>query len=161
MRQRLSIKGLCNTVLLGSVALMARAEARRELLASREDVWAFLAEPRHLADWWPGIAAVEPDRRGLTRGARWHLRRGARPGLLRSAHTESTLLVRDVEEPRRLAWHLVGERRAVELELEVLTADRTRARLSVTGPFVLAFRRSLPATALERLYHLIQTAAAI
>ena len=37
---------------------MPRVEAARELLAPREDVWAFLAEPHHLADWWPGIAAV-------------------------------------------------------------------------------------------------------
>src|SRR5439155_9080387 len=34
----------------------------REVLAPREDVWMFLAEPYHLADWWPGIRGVQPDR---------------------------------------------------------------------------------------------------
>src|SRR5437667_108533 len=50
---------------------MPLAQVELELLAPVEDVWRFLAEPRHLADWWPGIAAVEPDRRGLVAGARW------------------------------------------------------------------------------------------
>ena len=44
--------------------------AKRELLAPIHDVWGFLADPHHLPDWWPGIAGVEPDRRGLGRGAR-------------------------------------------------------------------------------------------
>ena len=34
----------------------------------RADVWAFLAEPYHLSDWWPGITGVEPDRRGFAPG---------------------------------------------------------------------------------------------
>ena len=46
-------------------------EASRELLAPRADVWAFLAEPFHLSNWWPGITGVEPDRRGFAPGARW------------------------------------------------------------------------------------------
>ena len=33
---------------------MARGKAERELLAPPADVWAFLAEPHHLPDWWPG-----------------------------------------------------------------------------------------------------------
>jgi uncharacterized protein YndB with AHSA1/START domain len=141
--------------------LSSSAAAERELLAPREDVWAFLAEPRHLADWWPGIAAVEPDARGLRRGARWRLRRGGQPGLLRKAHSASTLLVRDVDPPRRLAWHLVAERLDVELELDVEETGRTRARLSVSGPFVLGWRRSLPKVALERLHSLVQTAVTL
>ena len=57
------------------------ASATRELLASREDVWRFLAEPYHLSDWWPGIVGVEPDRRGFEVGARWRVarREPARP----------------------------------------------------------------------------------
>ena len=61
---------------------MARASASRELLASREDVWAFLAEPRHFSDWWPGVAAVTPGRRGLVPGARWEIHGVDRPTLL-------------------------------------------------------------------------------
>ena len=137
------------------------AQAERELLAPRSDVWAFIAEPRHLADWWPGIAAVEPDRRGLATGARWQLRRGQRPGLFRSARSTSTLVVREVDEPKRVAWHILDERLDVDLELEASAADRTVARLTVSGPLMLAFRRSLPRVALERLHALVQTAATL
>ena len=62
---------------------MPRVEAKRELLAPRQDVWEFLAEPRHFADWWPGISAVEPDRRGLAAGARWLVHGSNRPSLFR------------------------------------------------------------------------------
>ena len=57
-------------------------EASRELLASRKDVWRFLAEPNHLTDWWPGVRGVEPDRRGFAAGARWRVTRRGRRGLL-------------------------------------------------------------------------------
>ena len=138
---------------------MLRAKAERELLAPREDVWRFLAEPRHLSDWWPGVAAVEPDRRALAAGARWTLRR-SEPGLLRKADTPLTLVVREVDRPRRFAFHLAGERLEVVLELEA-RAERTLARLSVEGPLMLAFRRSLPRIALERLHALVQTAVTL
>jgi uncharacterized protein YndB with AHSA1/START domain len=138
-----------------------KAHAERELLASREDVWAFLAEPRHLADWWPGIAVVEPDRRGLAEGARWQLRRGARPGLVRGSRAAETLIVRAVDPPRRLAWHLAGERLDVEVTLAEAGPAAARMRLSVSGPLLLAFRRSLPRLALERLHALVQTAVTL
>ena len=141
--------------------IVPRAVAERELLASREDVWAFLAQPQHLADWWPGLAAVEPDRRGLAKGARWKVRRGAQPGLLRSANTEETLLVLEADRPRLVRGRFVSRRLDLELELSVAAVDRTVARLTVSGPFVLAFRRNLPRVALERLYDLVQTAAEI
>ena len=67
---------------------MPRASATRELLASREDVWAFVAEPHHFPDWWPGVAAVEPDRRGLAEGARWHVHGKDQPTLLAAARVE-------------------------------------------------------------------------
>ena len=44
---------------------MGKFAASRDLLAPREDVWGFIAEPYHLADWWPGISGVQPDRRGV------------------------------------------------------------------------------------------------
>ena len=53
-----------------------RIEAETELLATRPDVWALLAEPDHLADWWAGYASIRPDRRGLAEGARWKVVRG-------------------------------------------------------------------------------------
>ena len=41
---------------------MPAFEAARELLAPRADVWAFLAEPYNLPDWWPGIGGLQPER---------------------------------------------------------------------------------------------------
>ena len=55
-------------------------EATRELLAPQRDVWALLAEPYHLPDWWPAYTGVQPDRRGLATGARWQVDARARPG---------------------------------------------------------------------------------
>lgn len=140
---------------------MPRVAAERELLAAREDVWGFVAEPHHLADWWPGLAAVTPDRRGLAPGARWQVRSDSRPGLFRRAGAESLLLVRAVEPPASLAWHLTAERLDVELRLDQVSADRTRARLAVQGPWLLGLRRSLAANALSRLHSLCQTAAGL
>src|SRR5262245_19859167 len=53
--------------------------AARELPASRQDVWVFLAEPNHLGDWWPGINGLQPDSRGLAPGARWKIHGRGRP----------------------------------------------------------------------------------
>jgi uncharacterized protein YndB with AHSA1/START domain len=136
-----------------------KAEASYELVAPVEDVWRFLAEPRHLADWWPGIAAIEPDRRGLAPGARWVARGTGRAPLLRRAHAEDLILVQEVEPHRRVAFHKVKERLDAELVLEPSGHDRTRAHLAVRGPLLLGFGRRLPKEALARLHALIQTAA--
>ena len=135
------------------------AQARRELLSPPEDVWAFLAEPHHLSDWWPNLAAVEPDRRGLAPQARWKVRRGSLPGLLRRPSAEETVVIRAVDPGRRLAWQFTQERLDVEIALEPAGHDHTIATLTVSGPFLLGFRRSLPRVALDRLHSLIQTAA--
>jgi uncharacterized protein YndB with AHSA1/START domain len=131
----------------------------RELLAEPQDVWAFVSEPHHLADWWPGIAAVEPDRRGFAPGARWQVRTGPRPGLLRRAHGSQLLLVREIEPRERFAFHLVRDRLDVELRLARSGPDRTLAQLTVRSPWLVGLRRSLPGTALSRLHDLCQTAA--
>lgn len=138
---------------------MPRVEATRELLAPRGDVWAFLAEPRHLADWWPGIAAVEPDRRGLAAGARWQVRGANRPTLLRRPNPAGTLLVLAAARPEHVAFHLTGERMDADLRLEAAAADRTLATLTVTGPWMIGLGRSFPHRALARLHALCQTAA--
>ena len=131
----------------------------RELLAPLEDVWLFLAEPHHLADWWPGVAGVSPDRRGLAPGARWRLHAGMRPSLFRRPAVESTLMVLEVEPPTRVAWYMTSERIDVDLALEDAGNRHTRAHLTVSGPFLVGLRRSLPRTALNRLHALCQTAA--
>jgi uncharacterized protein YndB with AHSA1/START domain len=59
-----------------------RIKASRELLSPRPDVWAFLAEPYHLSDWWPGVSGVQPDRRGAAAGARWQIVSSTEPTLL-------------------------------------------------------------------------------
>ena len=138
---------------------MPQVVAARELLASRQDVWAFIAEPRHLADWWPGIAAVEPDRRGLAAGARWQIHGSSRPSLFRRPNPTGTLLVLAAARPERIAFQLTGERMDVELRLDAPTADRTIATLSVSGPWLIGLGRSFPRRALARLHTLVQTAA--
>ena len=138
---------------------MPRVEASRQLLAPREDVWAFLAEPRHLADWWPGIAAVEPDRRGLAAGARWQIRGTNRPSFFRSPNPSGMLLVLAAARPERIAFQLTAERIEAELRLEASAPDRTLATLTVSGPWLIGLGRSFPQRALNRLYGLVQTAA--
>jgi uncharacterized protein YndB with AHSA1/START domain len=138
---------------------MPRVSAQRELLASRSDVWAFVAEPHHFPDWWPGIAAVRPDRRGFAEGARWEIVGTTRPTFLRQAASSGMLQVRAIEPLERFAFYLTGDHLELELRLQATADDRTRAIMSVEGTFVWGMSRSLPRRALNRLYALCQTAA--
>jgi uncharacterized protein YndB with AHSA1/START domain len=135
--------------------------AARELHAPREDVWAFLAEPNHLSDWWPGIHGVEPDRRGLAPGARWRVEGLGRPtyALGRRPDVAGTLIFLDVRPPEFAAWQFVEARLDVELRLTEAAPNRTRAELTVSAPVLAGLRRSLPHKALTRLDALCQTAA--
>jgi hypothetical protein len=138
-----------------------RTSASRELLASRPDVWGFLSEPYHLSDWWPGAAGVQPDRRGAAAGARWQVVRGNEPTLLRRPATSETLVVTAAEPPRLFAFHLVHERLDVRIELDATTAERTTASVTVEGPWLISYRRTLARRAVNRLHALCQTAAAL
>ena len=138
---------------------MPRATAARELLASREDVWRFIAEPAHFPDWWPGIADVVPDRRGFAEGARWAIHAEERPTLFRRSGYSGTLLVTAIEPYRRFAWTLTGDRLDAELVLEQRSEDRTRAFLEISAAWLVSIPRRLPRRALERLYARLQTAA--
>ena len=138
---------------------MPRVEATRELLAPRQDVWEFLAEPRHFADWWPGISAVEPDRRGLAAGARWLEHGSNRPSLFRRPNPSGMLLVLAAARPERVTFQLTDERMDAELRLEATAPDRTLATLTVSGPWLIGLGRSFPRRALARLHALVQTAA--
>jgi hypothetical protein len=140
---------------------MPHASASRELLASREDVWSFIAEPHHLSDWWPGIAGVQPDRRGLAEGARWQVYGADRPTLFRRATSSGILLVREVRPFELFAWTLTGDHIDAELRLRARTPDRTVAVLDLEAPWLYGFSRSLPRKALTRLHALCQTAAAL
>jgi uncharacterized protein YndB with AHSA1/START domain len=138
---------------------MARASAKRELLAPREDVWKFVAEPHHFPDWWPGIGGVQPDRRGLAEGARWQVRGIDRPTFMRRPASSGMLLVRAVQRPERFAWTLTGDHIDAELRLEETSPNRTYATLEVEVPWLYGFSRALPRRALTRLHALCQTGA--
>ena len=140
---------------------MPRLAASRELLAAREDVWRFIAEPHHFADWWPGVAAVRPDRRGLAEGARWEVHTANRPTLFRRATSSGMLLVRAVRVPELFAWTLTGDHIDAELRLAATAPDRTTAVLQLEAPWLLGLSRALPRRALTRLHALCQTAAGL
>jgi uncharacterized protein YndB with AHSA1/START domain len=142
-----------------------RYTAERTLLAPVEDVWAFLAEPYHLPDWWPGLGGVQPDRRGVAPGARWTIQpsRGDEPvrplfgpGMLRRPNAAGTLLVLDVIRGRRLSFQLVSEDITAEIELSPAPENRTTVSLVVEATWGRV-RRSYATEALRRLYDLVQT----
>jgi uncharacterized protein YndB with AHSA1/START domain len=136
-----------------------RVAAKRILLAPRADVWAFLSEPRNLADWWPGIADVRPDRRGLAEGARWEVVGTYRPSMFRQAASSGMLQVLAVQPYERFAFNLTSDRIGADLQLRSVGDDRTEALLVVDGAFIFGMSRSLARRALGRLYSLCQTAA--
>ena len=138
---------------------MPKVSATRELLAPREDVWAFLSDPYNLPRWWPRLAGVVPDRRGFAPGARWVVQGEDRPSLVRKPEAVGALIVRAIEPPSRFAFHLTGDGMAVELTLAEATPDHTTATLVVDGRWLIGLSRSLPRQALSRLYALCQTGA--
>jgi uncharacterized protein YndB with AHSA1/START domain len=141
-----------------------RIEAQRELIASRADVWALLAEPQHLSDWWPGYATIRPDRRGLAEGARWQVVRGNAPGLLQRPGGEGLIVVTAVEPKLRLAWRDLGQRFDATIRLETAAEGRTRAIVVLEASWwrlVTEGLRAAPRQALARLHALCQTAATL
>ncbi len=137
-----------------------RMSATGELFAARQDAWEFVAEPFNLPDWWPGAAGVRPDRRGSAAGARWQVIGGREPTLFRRPEAAGTLVVTASDRPSLFAFHLAADRLDVRVELEATAPDRTRATLTVEGPWLLSSRRTLARRALGRLRALCQTAAA-
>jgi uncharacterized protein YndB with AHSA1/START domain len=128
-----------------------RSEASLELLAPRADVWAFLAEPYHLSDWWPGITGVEPDRRGFAPGARWKVHAAKRNVFAGTRSVESMVLIREIDPYERWSWHLLSP--PTDVEVRVASLSETRTRVTVTTS------RGRAAVAVKRLYDLVQTAA--
>jgi uncharacterized protein YndB with AHSA1/START domain len=122
-----------------------------ELLAPRADVWAFLAEPYHLSDWWPGITGVEPDRRGFAPGARWKVHATKRNVFVGRRNVETLVLIREIDPFERWTWHLLKPATDVEIRLRAVGKDRTE--VTVTGGDA--------ESAVKRLYDLVQTAATV
>jgi uncharacterized protein YndB with AHSA1/START domain len=121
------------------------ASASRELLASPAEVWAFLAEPRHLADWWPGVVAVEPDRRGFAIGARWQLeRRDPELGVLRLPSSGrvggtrgATLVIDELVPERRWSWLILPRARVPRpVAVTIALAPAREGRTLVTVELV-------------------------
>jgi uncharacterized protein YndB with AHSA1/START domain len=139
-------------------------EATRQLIASLEDVWALLAEPHHLSDWWPGYSAVRPDRRGLAEGARWHVNRTRSPSLLRRASAEGLIVLGRIEPRQALRWRDLEQRADVEITIEPAAERQTLATVRLEAPWsrvVTEGLRRYPEQALVRLHNLCQTAAAL
>jgi uncharacterized protein YndB with AHSA1/START domain len=127
--------------------------ASLELLAPREDVWAFLAEPYHLSDWWPGITGVDPDLRGFAPGARWKVHASKRNPFVGRRTVETMLLVREIDEYERWTWHLLTPKTDVEVRLRASGPERSVVTVTTS--------RGSAALAVRRLYDLVQTAATI
>jgi uncharacterized protein YndB with AHSA1/START domain len=133
--------------------------AEVELLAPLHDVWAYISEPYQFADWWPGIAMVEPDRRGFAKGARWRIR-SREASLFRRPDAEDTLVVHAAEPEALFAFELVRARVRGTLTLAPSGGERTHAGLSVDEPFRISFTRGqLAKDALARLHERVQTGA--
>jgi hypothetical protein len=141
-----------------------RIEAERELIAPPTDVWALLAEPHHLSDWWPGYTSIRPDRRGLASGARWQVVRGGQAGLLRRPGGDGLIVIDRLIPQSTLSWHDVQQRSAAKISIDEAGPDRTHARVTVDAPWwrirVEGLRRT-PSDALSRLHALCQTAAGL
>jgi len=138
--------------------------SRRELLAPPADVWALVAEPYHLPDWWPGYEGVHPDKRGLAEGARWQVRRTASPGLLRRPRGEGLIVVQTVVPGTELVWRDVQQGLDAGIRLASAGPERTGAVAFVAGPWwriAVEGARGLPRLALYRLHALCQTAASL
>jgi hypothetical protein len=138
--------------------------AGRELEAPPADVWALVAEPYHLPDWWPGYRGVTPDRRGLAPQARWTVQRSDRPGLLRRPGGEALIVIARVEPGRELAWLDLRQGFEAGVRLAPAGAGGTHATAWVAGPWwrLLAEGvRGLPRQAVGRLQALCQTAATL
>jgi uncharacterized protein YndB with AHSA1/START domain len=127
------------------------SEASLELLAPREDVWKFLAEPYHLPDWWPGITGVEPDLRGFAAGARWKVHGTKRNVFAGRRSVETMLLVREIDLYERWSFHILEPKRDAEVRLRATGENRTLA--------TVVDSRGNAKIAVRRLYDLVQTAA--
>jgi hypothetical protein len=139
-------------------------EASRELLASRSDAWALIAEPYHLPDWWPAYTGVQPDRRGLAVDARWEVVRSRTPGFLRRPRGRGLIVIKEIAPETTLRWHDVAQGIDAGVRLNDAGPSRTRATAFVDGPFwrlLAEGARGLPQQAVTRLFDLCQTASTL
>jgi uncharacterized protein YndB with AHSA1/START domain len=136
---------------------LPRYAADRVIVAPIDDVWSFLAEPYNLADWWPGVSGVEPDRRGLAPGARWKVIGPNQPSYFRRPQATGTLVVLDVSPLERIAFQLTAERIDADLRLRAIDERSTEVSLVVDGPWLVGLKRAFPRRALARLHSILRT----
>ena len=155
------------------------AVATRELLAPRDDVWAFVSAADRLPDWWPGIVGAQDD------GATWTIEGDERPGLGSYAggsapgpegRSETVAVEKNAPGFLRLSFQQTGYE--LELALEATAPNRTTATLTLaneTGHHSLFGRlgeaaeqvvlsgggshQTLAESLLEHIYELCQTGA--
>ena len=130
---------------------MPKHAARRTIAAPRERVWAVVADPERLGEWWPGVTSVEPGRRGLVPGARWRIEGESRGRYLRRPMPAGELLVLETRAPERVAFQLTGDRIDVELLLREPEPGSTAAELVVESPPLIGMRRAFPGNVLRAL----------
>jgi hypothetical protein len=143
---------------------MSLIEATGEVQSDRRDVWALVAEPYHLPDWWPAYTGVKPDRRGLAENARWQVIRNTAPGFLRRPRGEGIIVITRVLEGWELRWLDVKPGIEAGVRLDNAGSGQTRATTFVSAPWfrlVAEGARGLPDRALTRLRDLCQTAASL
>jgi uncharacterized protein YndB with AHSA1/START domain len=139
---------------------LPRYEARRVLPATVDDVWDVLAQPERFAEWWPGVEAVEPGRRGLVPGGLWQVDSGRPKGSFRrQPQLGGNLLVIDVVPRSRVVFQMLTDRIDVELDLEPTEDDQAAATLVVEVPWLVGIRRTYPSEALQRLADLVRPPA--
>jgi hypothetical protein len=106
-----------------------QAHATKELLAPRDDVWAFVSAAGRLADWWPGIFAAQDN------GVTWTIEGEEREGLARVAdpgdneRTESVAVEKSPPGLLRLRFDRSGY--DVQLSLAASASNRTQAALTI------------------------------
>ncbi len=140
---------------------MPRYAARRVLPGTVEDVWAVLATPERFAEWWPGVEAVDPGRRGLVPGGLWRVDGGsAKASFRRRPEMGGNLLVIEVVPRSRVVFQFVAEGIWVELELEPDEDDRAAAALVVEARRFTGVGRAFPSDVLARLAAVVRPATA-
>jgi uncharacterized protein YndB with AHSA1/START domain len=140
---------------------LPRYAAKRVLPATVEDVWGVLAAPERFAEWWPGVEAVDPGRRGLVPGGLWRIEGGpAKASFRRRPEMEGNLLVIEVVPRSRVVFQLMAEGMWVELDLESDEDGRAAASLVVEARRFTGVGRGFPSEALAGLAALVRPAAA-
>ena len=120
-----------------------------------------LADPARFAEWWPGVEAVDPGRRGLVPGGMWRIDPGApKMSFRRRPEMAGDLLLVEVVPRAKVVFQLTAERMWVELELEPDEDDQAAASLVVEAQRFGGVGRTFPSEVLARLAALVRPAAA-